>query len=353
MKDNKVREANDESIKLLLASLDILIEELDVESVQKDANFNPMEVFSVDFLSKEQNDELVIQKTKDFLEKLKDVTFPGGVLQYSLISEKMFDKKYSIEAAENISEKILKAAELNFQEFLDSDEMLKVRFYKLIDHIQLASFQISEIAQHSIEKHDDLMQEILQSRIELENLKKAYEDNIKETEDNIKKDLLKTKIEIEKELSKVYVQFVTILGIFSAIVLSVFGGLQLITSSFQNLHKIPAWKAVLMSSLIALAVLCMLFLLTRWVSTITNRTFNYESERTLLQIITDNGAFSIGLFVFSYLAIAAVILSSHEITITLKSILNGWNGLPIIVLLTLPLVAGLALLVKSIDVRKK
>lgn len=352
MRNDKHKPSRNESITFLLKSLDTLIEELNIHSVQRDSSFNPMDIFSSSFFLEEspkdevkdedeEESEVVIQKTQDFLQKLKDVKFPGDVLQYSLISEKMFDKKYSIEVAENISEKILSITESNFQGFLDSDEKLKIRFYKLIDHIRLASFQISEITQHSIEKQEELMQELLQSRIESKKQKVEFEENINDT-----------KLEIEKEITKIYVQFVTILGIFSAIVLSVFGGLQLITSSFQNLHKLPAWKAVLMSSIIAIAVLCMLFLLTRWISTVINKAFSFESERTLMKLVTNNGAFSMGIFVFGYLIIAAVVFSSKDITNTLKKFLYGWQGFPILLLLLFPPIAGAMLFIKTLDIKK-
>lgn len=211
-----------------------------------------------------------------------------------------------------------------------------------------------------------------EQKLNFDRMKKSFEYDMKNAEATLAllgKTLTDTKIEMvklkkqEKEATEkieqlqmstnsIYAQFVTILGIFSAIVLSVFGGLQLITSSFENLYRLPAWKAVLMSSIIAIAVLSMLFLLTRWVSMVINQAFNYDSERGLLQLLVNNGAFSTGIFLFGYLIIASVIFSSNDVTERLKALINVWEALPILLLLTLPLLGGIAVFIKTFDLRK-
>lgn len=352
MSDNKDISRHEESIQILLESLDALIEELNVQSVQKDSNFDPIDVFSNDFNPQGNENELITVKIEDFLLKLKEADFPGGVLQYSRISEKMFDKKYSIEVVENVSEKILIATKKNFDHILEKDATLKNRFYKLIDHIQLASFQISEIAQRSIEKQDELMKELSESRAELKKHKEEFEENINDTKQNLNRDLKKTKTDMEKELSKIYVQFVTILGIFTAIVVSVFGGLSIVSGIFNKINETSMWKIILTGSMVSIFVLCLLFLLTRWISTLVNKTFDYESERNFMQIVTNNGAFATGIFIFCYLIITAVVFSSKIATEKLKSLISVADALPILIVLMIPILVGVAVFIKTIDLRK-
>lgn len=209
-------------------------------------------------------------------------------------------------------------------------------------------FQLSFEQKLNYEKiKDSFQRELNNAQRTLDETDKKI-NNINEKYKDAKKNLEK----LQESSNAIYAQFVTILGIFTAIVLSVIGGLELITSAFENLHLLPAWKAVMMSSILALAVICMLFLLTRWISVVINRAFNRESERNLLQIATDNGAFTTGIFIFGYLVIASVIFSSKDVTSTLKGIFIGWNGFPVLLLLLIPICLGAMLLIKLVDIKK-
>ncbi len=165
-------------------------------------------------------------------------------------------------------------------------------------------------------------------------------------------DALSIILTIDNETSKIYAQFVTILGIFTAIVLSVFGGLQIISATFANIQTVPIWKTTLIGSMVSIAVLCMLFLLTRWISTIVHKTFGHQNERHFMQLITNNGAFATGIFIFCYLIIAAVVFSSNEARTTMKSLINSLDSIPILILLSIPVVIGVGVVIKAIDLRK-
>ncbi|KOS60889.1 hypothetical protein FJQ98_20535 [Lysinibacillus agricola] len=157
--------------------------------------------------------------------------------------------------------------------------------------------------------------------------------------------------ESKKEVSKLYPQFITILGIFTAVVLSVFGGMTLLSESFSKINQVPIWKVVIISSIVALATLSMLFLLTRWVNVVISKSFNYDTEKDLMKVLSNNGAFTIGFVTFVYLIIAAVVFSSESNKQKLKSLTEVWDSWPIIIVLCIPLIIMVAMFLKILDDR--
>ena len=293
---------NNYTIDDLLRSLDNLMEVVNVNKVQKDEQYNPLEVFSkssVEELTTNSSEESVaIRKTRGFLIILKHVDFPGDIIQYSRISEKMFDKKYAYDAVENITQGISDIVEMNFSSILESDPTLKIRVYKLIDHMKLASFQLGEIAQHSIEKYEELSRKLSESEGEL----KLY-----------KKELKNSTQELKDEQTKIYIQFVTILGIFTAIVFSMFGGLKLLEYTLTALHEIAIWKAVIFFSMVAIATLCMLFSLMRWISIIVDNVSPTQKKSRFKGILSSHFGFTITFVFFTYLIFIAALFSNKEV----------------------------------------
>lgn len=157
---------------------------------------------------------------------------------------------------------------------------------------------------------------------------------------------------IQEESSKIYAQFVTILGIFTAIVVSVFGGLSIVSGVFKKINETPIWKMVLMGSLVSIFVLCLLFLLMKWISSIVQNAFGLGENKPLMNILTSHGAFATAIFIFCYLIITSVVFSSRKVTDKLKDLLNVWEALPILLLLTLPILAGVAVFIKIVDLKK-
>lgn len=346
------------NLDILFENLEDLINEINVAPVSKDSALDPNIVFEKSFEDEnEGKEEKVRQKTENFLVALKKVQFRGNVLQYSHISAKVFTKKHVFDGVEAISHKILTTGEDFFSVMFLEDPELERRFYKIIDHIQLANFQIGEISQHSRMESEKLLNEIANSKTELKNLEKEITqskielDKIEKLGKKLNNNEKKT-TEIMEEFSKVYVQFVTILGIFTAIVVSVFGGLSILSGLFENLNEVPIWKTVLVGSLVSLFVLCLLFLLTRWISNLVKDVYKRDTESNFMQVITNNGAFATGIFIFCYLIIAAVVFSSNEARTTFISLITSLDSIPILVLLSFPIVAGIGVFIKTVDLRK-
>lgn len=329
---------NEHKLREFFKKLDNLIKVITVQDVSEDSTLDPNDFMSPEF-QRPYNDLELRADVDTFLSLLQEIKFPGDVLQYSKVTETMFNNR-EFDGVENISERLLRITEKYHKQKLDSDTKLKQRFYKLIDHIQLASFQMGEISQHFREESQKLSTDISHSQAELA----AMKDEIKVT--NIQFE------NFSDELSKIYAQFVTILGIFTAIVISVFGGLGIVNGVFEKINETAVWKILLVGSMASLAVLSMLFLLTKWISSIVNITFEKRSKNTLINILKGNGAFATGVFIFSYLIIASVVFSSKDATIKLKSLVNVWDSMLIFCVLLIPILLGLMLLLRIIFSKK-
>lgn len=203
-----------------------------------------------------------------------------------------------------------------------------------------------------------------EQKVSFDRIGQEFRANLKKSEDNLitvqsqLSDVQEELIDaynvlnaIDNDSSKIYAQFITILGIFTAIVVSVFGGLSIVSGVFDKINETPMWKIVLTGSMVSLFVLCLMFLLTRWISTIVRKSFGHETERSLMQVLTNNGAFAIGLFIFSYLIIASVIFSSNESILKLKGLIIIGDSIPILIILSLPILVGIFITFKIFKVR--
>lgn len=81
------------------------------------------------------------------------------------------------------------------------------------------------------------------------------------------------KSNIQEEQKGVYASFVTILGIFAAVVLVFFGGATVFTGIFENLHlkELTRWKILFTVSIVGLVVYNLIFMLLYAISKIIKR----------------------------------------------------------------------------------
>lgn len=319
----------------LLKNLDRLIEVIQnpnesgetVETiVNPDADFEPTPPNQVDYVA----------ETKDFLIALNNVKFPGGAIQYARITQRVFTDTLWFDAVENIVEKIKESIEQNFLYMLQEEKELSRKCYKLLDHLLLASYQLGEITKHTRDQTQNLQAEL-----------KTSEEKF----NNKSKELNRMQKGIQKELTKIYVQFVTILSIFTAVVVSIFGGLSMISTSFANLKELKLWEVTLTISLFAIAVLCMLSLLTGWISTIVLKLYDKAYKHSFKNYIIHNGAFATGIFIFSYIAILSAVFNSSSFRKTILDFVDVGGSIPIVIVFSLPLLAGALIFIKSIDYR--
>lgn len=173
----------------------------------------------------------------------------------------------------------------NQKELVEPD--ISEKFKKVEDHIKLAITQRRFI----LNNVEQLMKEIDVAQSTVESLKD-----------------IKTRI---------YTEFVAILGIFTAVVLGAFGSLQVIGSVFSNIKDVPTGKLLVFSSLTSIGVLVLLFLLMRWINRIVykdNKQISWEFS------INENLTFVIGLVVLFYMFVIGFLLYTNEP----KEIIFNW-----------------------------
>ena len=93
----------------------------------------------------------------------------------------------------------------------------------------------------------------------LDDMYRKIEDNRIKSENNIKKDI--------------YPDFITILGIFTAITFAIFGGMNLLSNLFQNMKSTHAslGQALILAAIFSLCLWWIIELLFNWISKITEK----------------------------------------------------------------------------------
>lgn len=118
------------------------------------------------------------------------------------------------------------------------EDEFKNKVFKLKDHINLEILRIRDI----FDAENKTKAELEETKLELNNLKKES----KQLNDNIEKS--------ENQLKNMQKEYITILGIFAAIVFSFVAGLTFSTSVLSNIDKSSIYRLVLIVCLIGLFI---------------------------------------------------------------------------------------------------
>ena len=184
---------------------------------------------------------------KEFIEMVKELYGDGAYRhQYSQISGYLY-KMYK----ENLME--MDRLQFNIEELYkrinentECSDNLKRSFNKLYDHVMLECTRISQL--HSL--IPDVKE--LDDKIE-----KTRKDLIKAKKDSgkIKKDLQKARVDLKKtkdDMDKSTVSSITVLSIFTGIVMAFVGGFSILGSAFSNteLFETRVWLLILLMSLV-------------------------------------------------------------------------------------------------------
>ncbi|MCF3941556.1 coiled-coil domain-containing protein [Oceanobacillus alkalisoli] len=174
------------------------------------------------------------------------------------------------------------------------DPETATKIEKLIDHADLAENQrklmedvsketevfmkgLQSMLEKTRKELIDTKKETLEAKEELENTKEQItyaQKNLKETREELQGNYKKTKSEIEelqKDKSNIYTQFVTILGIFSAIIFASFGGLEILRNVLGNIGSTPTAKLLVFSSFSIAGIMSLLFVLFNGLSKLTGK----------------------------------------------------------------------------------
>ncbi|GAA0731777.1 hypothetical protein [Clostridium oceanicum] len=142
----------------------------------------------------------------------------------------------------------------------------------LIDYITLELLREDHVQKVYETKVNDLVSKVMKKNLDKFNsdIKKNKEDTKKEykrIEEHYKNMMAKQ----EKELSGINNTLVSILGIFSAIILSFFGGLSILGSVMQNINKVSRYRLSFSIVLIVFFIFNIIFTLLYVISKLTGK----------------------------------------------------------------------------------
>src|SRR5690625_126565 len=183
---------------------------------------------------------------------------PFDLLPYTAISQFVYrdeseDLPYFIEALESIiTEKYSGNSEnVNYKKGI-----------KLIEHMELAQQQKDNL----FEKHEKEIQKI-----------KSHNNILMSSMKQTRK--LKEEIEnLQDENKRIITNFISILGVFAAILMGAFGAIQGFTSLFANAHKLELGIIMIISSIGASSVLLILFFLLNGIAKLTDKSLSSTSK---------------------------------------------------------------------------
>src|SRR5699024_7396858 len=111
----------------------------------------------------------------------------------------------------------------------------------------------------------------IQENLSEENKKFREENNLlREEVISLKTDMLEVADEVNDTKTSIYTSIITILGIFTAIVFGVFGGMEILGNVMENISDVKISKLLIFSSLLIAAVLTILCLLMNGIADLTN-----------------------------------------------------------------------------------
>ncbi len=129
----------------------------------------------------------------------------------------------------------------------------------------------------------------LADHIDLEGIRLTRMDDLRRLGDNMKRQQIETKLLIEQNqadsskiknsIDNMNMQVISVLGVFSAIVVAFFGGFSYFTSIFDNLHELSIAKAAFFTALIGLVIFNMIVVLLLALSRLLERPlFSFKKE---------------------------------------------------------------------------
>ncbi|WP_338631131.1 hypothetical protein [Clostridium baratii] len=150
------------------------------------------------------------------------------------------------------------------------DEEIKKSVLKLWDHINLENIRLVELKRISDDANKAFTQvnEVKEKYVELE---KQW-SNINKQANDVNGKLKQMYKDIDNSNSK----SITILGIFSGIVMAFTGGLSFIASSLQNMNQVSVYRLVLVITLLSVGIFNSIFMLMYMIGKLTGLYMGWE-----------------------------------------------------------------------------
>ncbi|PID03582.1 hypothetical protein CSV67_02770 [Sporosarcina sp. P2] len=236
---------------------------------------------------------------EDFFSLLNELPF--DLLPYAAVSQFIYndDSPDIFYFIENLEEMIT-------EEFADNPQKENYKKgIKMIEHMELAKQQKDNL----YEKHEKDIQRI-----------KTLNSIFAEKSSQITKIQEMTE-ELQEDNRRMVTNYISILGIFAAILMGAFGAIQGFASLFNNAHELNLGTLLIISSIGASSVLLILFFLLNGIAKLTGKNLSStnKADGTLLEK-HPSLAISHGILIFIALIGASIILSNIRIQF-------AWSGL--------------------------
>ncbi len=228
---------------------------------------------------------------------------------------------------------------------------------KLIDHADLAEYQrklIEDVGKEQKVLIEGFQKVIIHTRRKLSDTKSELETakkELKKTKDEIDESYDKVNGEIGKlkdDTSGIYTQFVTILGIFTAIIIGVFGGMEILGNVLSNIEDVKVTKLLMFSSLMMGAVITIIYLLLNSIAGLTDKPIRNCGCSKHIEcrhsVFKKHPIYIIGMMSSLYLFIIGTIAHGFEtknlngMSFSDKFISNGFNIIIISLVLLIPFI---------------
>lgn len=192
------------------------------------------------------------RKFREFMNTLEETSFRYGMIPYDRITEVVFINT-PVEILNKFTADLHKRGHAHLEEgrITEGVEELEYEklFYKILRHIDLA-----------------LVQKNTFTRLQL-----AEIDILKVKHQGLIENYNKLKEDAENQYKSMLTQFITILGIFAAILMGAFGSIHVFTNLFNNAHRLNLGVILILSSVGASAVILILFFLLNGIAKLTER----------------------------------------------------------------------------------
>ncbi|WP_127584829.1 hypothetical protein [Paenibacillus koleovorans] len=183
------------------------------------------------------------------------------------------------------------------------DDHVYIKFVKLMEHLKLAKQQ----KDYLFLRQEDEIEKLRHSKVLIQEQSKKSE--------TINKDIQK----LRNDIKNITAQFITILGIFAAILLGSFGAIQGFTSLFANADKLQVGEILIISSIGASTVLLILFFLLNSIAKLIGKSLAQANGNSVIE------RYPFIVISFGLITFLSLIGTSLELSvITLKF---AWQGL--------------------------
>ncbi|AWZ48337.1 hypothetical protein C3495_05670 [Clostridiaceae bacterium 14S0207] len=154
-----------------------------------------------------------------------------------------------------------------------------LKIYKLIDHIKLEQLRLFQLKLNQENNAKKLIDTIEHKTLEYSEKINKMDISFKEINNKYKKQ--------KKSIDELNNQIISIIGIFSAIVITFFGGMNLLGSALNNMHNVSKYRIIFVILITGFVVFNIIFMLLYYVNRLIGRCIQSKLEQLNISYIKE------------------------------------------------------------------